>query len=150
MLVYFNGREKTVRNILLDPNVKFNSNNLIKSIQYLRNLSKIEVVILLVRSAKNLNHPHLMENRLYEKMYSVSFISVHISFFLNTTIINYHYFIHLFYFKLNKLTTILKNKPGQIQYHEILFLCKKTATLDLILTNAFNFDKCGKWGYGEH
>lgn len=60
------GEEQVVRKILMDPNVEFDSNTLLKSIEYLKNRSKIDVVVILARSGRNLNHPCLNEEKLYE------------------------------------------------------------------------------------
>lgn len=64
------GNEQQLRKILMNPLVKFNVGLLFKSLDYLKDRAKIEVVVALAHSARGLNHEDLEEEKLYEILLS--------------------------------------------------------------------------------
>lgn len=64
------GKEQQLRKILMNPNIKFNMNMLFKSLNYLKDRAKIEVIVALAQSARGLNHENLEEEKLYEILLS--------------------------------------------------------------------------------
>lgn len=64
------GKEQQLRKILMNPLVKFNVDMLLKSLDYLKDRAKIEVVVALAHSARGLNHENLEEEKLYEILLS--------------------------------------------------------------------------------
>lgn len=64
------GKEQQLRKILMNPLVKFNVKSLLRSLDYLRDRSKIDAVVTLAHSARGLNHDELEEEKLYEILLS--------------------------------------------------------------------------------
>lgn len=64
------GKEQQLRKILMNPLVKFNINILLKSLDYLKDRSKIDAIVALAHSARGLNHEDLNEETLYEILLS--------------------------------------------------------------------------------
>ncbi|XP_055324075.1 leucine-rich PPR motif-containing protein, mitochondrial [Sitodiplosis mosellana] len=60
------GNEQQLRKILLNPVVKFNSEILLSSLNYLKNRSKINAVVIIARCARGLHHTSISEEKLYE------------------------------------------------------------------------------------
>lgn len=64
------GNEQQLRKIFMNPTIKFNPDILIKSLDYMKDLSKIEAVVAIARSARGLQHTCLEEDKLYELLLS--------------------------------------------------------------------------------
>lgn len=62
------GSEQQLRKILIDPTVKFNSDALLKSLNYLKGRSKIDAVVAIASCARGIRHTSLSEEKLYELM----------------------------------------------------------------------------------
>lgn len=64
------GKEEQLRKILMNPAVNINIDILLKTLNYLKDRAKIEVIVALARSARGLNHACLEEEKLYEILLS--------------------------------------------------------------------------------
>lgn len=64
------GNEQQLRKILMNPVVRFNTDVLLKSLNYLKGRARIEAVVALARSARGLQHESLDEEKLYEFLLS--------------------------------------------------------------------------------
>lgn len=64
------GNEQQIRKILMNPVVKFNTDVLLRSLNYLKDRARIEAVVALARSARGLHHESLNEEKLYEFLLS--------------------------------------------------------------------------------
>lgn len=64
------GRVQQLRKILINPDIKFNDQLLMKNIEHLKNQSKTDVVLTIARSARGLNYASLSEEKLYEMVLS--------------------------------------------------------------------------------
>lgn len=60
------GYDQQLRKILLNPTVKFNSDTLLKSLNYLKGRSRVDAVVALARCAHGIRHTSLSEEKLYE------------------------------------------------------------------------------------
>lgn len=60
------GNEQQLRKIFMNPIIKFNPHILIKSLDYLKNKSKIGALVTIARSARGMQHTCLEEEQLYE------------------------------------------------------------------------------------
>ncbi|XP_031637380.1 leucine-rich PPR motif-containing protein, mitochondrial [Contarinia nasturtii] len=59
------GNDEQVRKMLMDPNVKFNSEFIMKTLSYLKGQMQISAVTRIARCARGLNHTSLNEEKLY-------------------------------------------------------------------------------------
>lgn len=64
------GNENQLRKIFMNPSIQFNPVQLLKSVDYLRGMSKIGPLVTIARSARGLQHTYLEEDKLYELLLS--------------------------------------------------------------------------------
>lgn len=66
----FNRKDNQLRKLMLKPNIKFNSEHLIESLNYFKGKNQIDIVITIARSVRDLTHTGLSETLLFEILLS--------------------------------------------------------------------------------